>query len=151
MSDTISLVVPLVPVGQMRARHARRGNFSMTYKDNQQDSRENELRFFLRKYAPGVPWSGPVELCVKAYMPIPASWSKKKKEEALTGKIRPTVKPDFDNIIKHVKDVMNKIFWDDDKQVVGFLPGSGKYYSTKPRWEITVRKWVPAGGLLEVA
>lgn len=48
---------------------------------------------------------------------VPESWSKRETAAALAGEIRPTVKPDWDNIAK-VTDAMNKIVWTDDCQIV---------------------------------
>lgn len=146
----ISFTINLAPVGQMRARHSARGGFAKTYKAKEQRAREDKLRLFLHEHRPAEPFDCPVELCVKAYMPIPKSWPKKKRAQALAGTIRPTTKPDLDNIIKHIKDVMNELFWTDDKLVVGYGSGTGKFYSDQPRWEIVVREWQPSG-LLEVA
>lgn len=56
---------------------------------------------------------------------IPKSFSKKKHDLALGGYIRPTVKPDCDNIAKNINDAMNGIVFPDDKQIVC----------------LTVRKW----------
>lgn len=63
------------------------------------------------------PMTGPVELNVTAVMPVPASWSIKKQNAALVESIRPTVKPDFDNIEKVVADAIKGIVWIDDSQV----------------------------------
>ena len=51
-------------------------------------------------------------------MGIPSSFSKKKKEQALDGEIRPTKKPDVDNVLKAVMDALNGVWYLDDKQVV---------------------------------
>ena len=59
-------------------------------------------------------------------MPIPASWSKKKAEAAKKDAIRPTTKPDLDNILK-MMDALNGVAWKDDAQVVSVL--IQKYYS----------------------
>ena len=84
---------------------------------------------------------GPVFLGVRAYLPIPSSKPKKWKASALAGEIRPTIKPDLDNLLKHLKDCLTTMrFWEDDRQVVEYLPGTGKYYSDSPRWEIEIRR-----------
>jgi Holliday junction resolvase RusA-like endonuclease len=58
-------------------------------------------------------------------------------------------KPDLDNLLKQIKDCLTQMqFWTDDKLVVGYLPGVGKYYSDRPRWEIEIRPWAFAQGLL---
>lgn len=71
---------------------------------------------------------GPLDMTVFAFFPIPESWSIKKREAALAGDIRPTVKPDWENIGK-LTDAFNpvldrrskirvRIVWGDDAQVV---------------------------------
>ena len=45
-----------------------------------------------------------LDLRIVAYFTIPASASKKKKKQMEDGEIRPTKKPDMDNIIKVVAD-----------------------------------------------
>lgn len=65
---------------------------------------------------------------IVAYYPIPRSWSKKKRRAAADGEIRPTTKPDCDNVIKVVLDAMNGVAYYDDKQVVEV--SCKKYYSS---------------------
>ncbi len=55
--------------------------------------------------------------------------------------LRPVTKPDMDNLLKHVKDCLSmQRFWIDDRIVVGYLAGTGKYYSERPRWEIEIAR-----------
>lgn len=68
-----------------------------------------------------------LEINVIAYFPIPQSYSKKKHSEANCGDIRPTKKPDCDNIIKIVLDALNGVAYHDDKQVV--CVSCNKYYA----------------------
>lgn len=82
-------------------------------------------------YAPVVPIQGPIALSVTFHMPLPKSWPKWKKLAAIGGKIRPTSTPDIDNLLKLVQDAMNKIFWNDDSQIVEVQ--TAKYYSDEPR------------------
>ena len=73
---------------------------------------------------------------VKFYMPIPKSLSMKKQDE-LVGKYCDTG-GDVDNLLKSIFDALNKIAYNDDKQIVG---GSQyKYYSKMPRIEITLEE-----------
>jgi Holliday junction resolvase RusA-like endonuclease len=51
-------------------------------------------------------------------LPIPASWSKRKAADAITGHIRPTSRPDVDNYLKAILDAINSIVIADDAQVV---------------------------------
>lgn len=47
---------------------------------------------------------------------VPKSYSKKKRQEALEGKIRPS-KADIDNYIKSVLDGLNKVAYEDDRAI----------------------------------
>jgi Holliday junction resolvase RusA-like endonuclease len=51
-------------------------------------------------------------------LPIPASWSHRKAQEASLGLTLPTVAPDLDNLAKAVLDGCNGVVFEDDKQVV---------------------------------
>ena len=144
---SIQITIPIAPTGQMRARATVRGRHAMVYKAGEQQSREAALAAYLAPFRPVERLSGPLLLGVRAYLPIPKSKPKKFREAALRGLIAPTIKPDLDNIIKNIKDVMTNLgFWLDDKLIVGYLPGTGKYYSDRPRWEIEVRAWTPEAG-----
>ena len=71
-------------------------------------------------------------------MPTPTCWSKPKKEKAERGLIRPTVRPDIDNLVKIVLDGLNGVAFMDDKQVVELY--ATKWYSAEPRTEIMVEE-----------
>lgn len=64
------------------------------------------------------PFENAIRAEIKVFMPIPKSDSKKKRELKLSGKIRPTMKPDNDNIAKSVLDALNGVAYLDDKQIV---------------------------------
>ena len=59
----------------------------------------------------------------------------------LAGRIRPTVKPDWDNIGKIYSDALNNIIYPDDKQIVTGI--THKLYSETPRVVIDIRKFEP--------
>jgi Holliday junction resolvase RusA-like endonuclease len=80
------------------------------------------------------PLEGPLSLVLVAYMPVPASWSRKRQEAALRGEIRPG-KPDVDNLLKQI-DGLNTICWRDDSQIAEAT--ISKRYDLKPRLEIEV-------------
>jgi Holliday junction resolvase RusA-like endonuclease len=134
----MKFTIPIEPVGQMRARHASVGKFSRTYKAKQQQTAENRLLAFAAQHRPDEPMDGPLEVVVDAYMPIPKSMTKLKRSMALSGELRPTKKPDADNIAKHLLDCFNGIFWTDDKNIVGLMVR--KFYSDSPRWEVEIRQ-----------
>lgn len=62
-------------------------------------------------------FEGAVMVVIEAVFPIPKSWPRAKKAEAMAGKLPPG-KPDIDNILKVVLDGLNGIAYEDDKQVV---------------------------------
>lgn len=137
----LAFAVPIVPHAQMRAKHGRAGGFSRTYKDPRQVAEEQALLAHLVAYQPPEPFDGMLLLGVRAYMPIPASKPKRWKKNAALGLLRPVTKPDMDNLLKHVKDCLSmQRFWIDDRIVVGYLAGTGKYYSERPRWEIEIAR-----------
>lgn len=80
--------------------------------------------------------TGPVELKITAYMPVPKSWSVKLKQQALAEIILPTVKPDGSNILKSVEDGLNGIAYEDDKQITQATVC--KKYGAVPRVEVEI-------------
>ena len=68
-----------------------------------------------------------VSVSVSAFFPVPKSYSKKKREDCLERILRPDKKPDMDNILKVVLDALNKVAYEDDKQVVELI--GRKYYT----------------------
>ncbi|MDE5977460.1 MAG: RusA family crossover junction endodeoxyribonuclease, partial [Turicibacter sp.] len=67
---------------------------------------------------------------IKVIVPIPKSDSKKIRALKLSGQIRPTMKPDADNIAKSVLDALNGIAYVDDKQIVKLMVD--KWYGEEP-------------------
>ena len=63
------------------------------------------------------PAAVPLRVVVIATFLIPGSWSKAKREAALTGELHHINRPDVDNIGKML-DSCNKIVWCDDSQIV---------------------------------
>lgn len=59
----------------------------------------------------------PLKAIIDVFISTPKSFSKKKREQALKGEIRPLVKPDADNIAKNIDDALNGIAYPDDKQI----------------------------------
>lgn len=90
---------------------------------------------------------GPLVLDVCAYVAIPQSKPKRWKAAALAGTIRPTGKPDGDNLLKGVSDGLNLVIWTDDSQIVDAR--IRKWYSDAPRVVVTVAPEItePTGDL----
>ena len=81
-----------------------------------------------------------VDLEVIAYVKIPKSATKARRAKMLSGKIRPTTKPDWDNLGKLVSDALNGVAYDDDKRVVDARVR--KFYSDRPRTQVTISEAV---------
>ncbi len=79
----------------------------------------------------------PIDLRIRAYYSIPASASKKKQKQMEDGQIRPTKKPDWDNIGKIIADSLNKTAYRDDTQIVDAQVR--KFYSNNPRVEVIMQ------------
>lgn len=89
--------------------------------------------------------AGPLAVEMFAFLPIPASFSKRKRLDAIERRLRPTTKPDWDNIAK-VIDALNKVVWADDAAVVDGTVR--KFYGEKPELVIVVRALEPQAGRL---
>lgn len=81
------------------------------YRRPEVQATRNQLTLMMKKYRPKQPSDRPIRLVVCLYFNI----SKPKK---LWGKYK-TTRPDCDNYVKEIKDVMTDLkFWNDDAQVV---------------------------------
>jgi Holliday junction resolvase RusA-like endonuclease len=87
------------------------------------------------------PLEGALRVQVAAHFGIPASWSGKKKAAALAGEIRPTKRPDIDNVAKML-DGLNGIVFGDDAQIVSAV--IEKLYSDRPRLRVEIARYVAA-------
>lgn len=77
---------------------------------------------------------GPISLDVTFFMPIPTTYSKKKKA-SLMGQHH-FKKPDLSNMIKYLEDVCIGIIFRDDSTIVTIT--AKKIYSDIPRTEFTI-------------
>ena len=93
---------------------------------------------YLQKYGQPILLEGALRAELKAYYEIPKSTSKKQQQLMLEGKVRPTTKPDADNILKLALDALNSLAYKDDKQVVE--ANVNKYYAKEPFLSIKIEK-----------
>lgn len=80
---------------------------------------------------------------VDAFMPVPESWSMRKRIAAISGEIHHIGKPDLDNISKIALDSLNKIVWTDDSRIV--VLQTFKRYSAEPGLRVSVWAWDDVG------
>lgn len=78
-----------------------------------------------------------LDMRIKAFYPIAKSTSKKKRQQMIDGEIRPTKKPDADNVIKVIADSLNQVAYRDDAQIVDTM--FRKFYAEQPRVEILIQ------------
>ncbi len=124
----VTLAEPPIGKGRPRARivKPRHGpQFVNLYTPS--DTRRYEARLrdaALRAMRGQPPLEGPLAVTVWAYMAIPPSWPLKRQQAAYNGDIRPTGKPDDDNLAKAARDALNTTrkmgpgAWLDDAQIV---------------------------------
>lgn len=112
----IAITLPGKPRGKQRPFFTKKG-FGFTPKQTRvQEATVKSLAIAAMQGR--APFDGPVALDITACMEIPRSWSKKKQEAARSGALRPTGKPDCDNVLKLFADSMNGVVYRDDAQVV---------------------------------
>lgn len=104
------------PIGKGRPRFTRTGRVYTPTKTMEYENRIKQAAWSAMKRQSLEPTEKSVHLELAAYFPIPKSWTKKKKDQAINGVLKPN-KPDIDNILKAVLDGCNKIVYIDDAQV----------------------------------
>lgn len=77
-----------------------------------------------------------LEVWIDVHLPVPASWSRTKRDAALSGRLRPASRPDADNIAKAVTDGCNGVVWTDDSRIVEMH--IAKRYALEPRVAVCV-------------
>jgi len=135
----IAFTVPGQPVAKARARvyYDKRLGRSRGVTPKSTRRYEEAVAWYAQEAMRGLPpLRGPMALHVTLGMRMPASWSRKRKLEAATGKIAPTKKPDMSNLIKGIEDAMNHIVYHDDGQIVEHV--TRKQYCLEPHARITV-------------
>lgn len=136
----ITITLPGVPRGKERPRFGRgtTGAKAWAYPAKMTTAYERSLGWAAKTVMVGKPLlAGPLRLQMLAYMPIPLSWGKAMTAAAIEKKIRPTGRPDFDNLLK-VVDGLNGVVWTDDAHVVEAFVA--KYYGLKPHLVVMVEQ-----------
>ena len=135
------------PKGKGRPRFFRRGNFTGTYTPKETANYENLVRLSYVKEYPGESYlEGPLSMSIISFCSIPKSFSKVKQMQAENNDIHPIKKPDVDNLAKIIADSLNKIAYEDDKQIV--LLSVKKAYARQPKTVVEIKqiRGINAGG-----
>ncbi len=135
----IQFIVYGEPVAQGRPRMTVVKGRAMAFDPKKSRDFKGDVKAVAQNYVPEQMLQGPLELVIKIYRPIPKGMSKRKRELALSGDLRPTTKPDLKNYIAGVEDALEKMIYSNDSQVVSY-GDTGKWYGDPPRTEITVKE-----------
>lgn len=132
----IKFTIPGEPKGKGRPKFSRQGSFVKTYTPETTITYENWVKICFQGVQQQM-LDGQLGAVIKCYFPMPQSFSKKKREIALIGELRPTKKPDCDNIAKIILDALNGLAYKDDKNIVSCL--IEKWYGEEPRVEVEIK------------
>lgn len=129
---TIHITIPGVPIPKHRPRRSKWGGMYSDQKDEEKAWKQSAVvQFYRQRRCMGL-LDGPISLVCQFFMPIPKSLSKCNRAYLPPH----TKKPDLDNLVKWVKDCLNKIAWDDDAQVDSIT--ATKRYDDVPRTEVYI-------------
>ena len=142
-------IIPGPAVPQGRPRFSTAGGWPRAYDPPKSREYKELVRSYIMQQrraalkSKAMSWNdmlilGPVSVTITEHRKIPKAWSKKKKRDALDGKIRPVQKPDIDNIAKAILDAVKGQIWADDAQVIALT--ASKRYSDDPRVEIEIEE-----------
>ncbi|HBF8942198.1 TPA: RusA family crossover junction endodeoxyribonuclease [Clostridioides difficile] len=127
----VFLVVDGEPVGKERPR--MNSITKRTYTPNKTRDYEELIRWLYQSKVKHY-FEGYIKMTIRCYYSIAKSNSKKVKEQKRNNVLRPSKKPDIDNVVKIIADSLNEIAYKDDTQIVEVV--ASKYYSDKPRVEV---------------
>ncbi len=129
---SLSYTIYLLPKATPRPRSSSRGIF---YVKGASDNKK-----FFKKFIKDIDVdmiTTPCKFYCTSYLPIPKSMNPIERIIAEMGFIYPISKPDWDNLAKAYCDMIQGTLLYDDSLIVEGV--SKKYYSTKPRIEITIQ------------
>jgi Holliday junction resolvase RusA-like endonuclease len=129
--NKLSYIIYLLPKGTPRPRCGKHGVFyvkdAKKYKKLFEDfAKVNDITLI----------TTPTKFHCISYLPIPTTMKPVDKVLAELGFIRPTSKPDWDNLAKCYCDMIQDILLYDDSLIIE--GSSKKFYSVKPRIEVYI-------------
>lgn len=156
LQRAVAFTVEGLPIGKGRARVTSRGTYTpKKTRDWERRVRDAALLAMRGRSA----FVGPITVEATVYLPVPASWSGRRKAAALAGQEMPAKKPDIDNLLKACLDAMQPLVryhrnmpralsmplpcvFRDDSQVVDLI--ARKRYGEPARVELRVAEIGPA-------
>jgi Holliday junction resolvase RusA-like endonuclease len=135
----VVFTVPGAPRGKERPRATRQGR---VYTPEKTVNAEALIKLLAGDAMNGRPLlEGALEMLVEFVLPIPASFSKIKRAQAIAGTLAPLSKPDIDNGAKLVADALNGVVYKDDAAIVRMA--LVKRYGEVPATIVEVREMPP--------
>lgn len=134
--NVLKIEIPGDVQAQQRPKFSRYGNNVSVRDPKESKDYKSFVRLVASQVAPDTLITEEIRLKIDVYRKIPKSFSKKKHQQAVDGELRPTTKPDVDNLAKGIKDGLSKVIWHDDSQVTELFVR--KLYSENPRAEVTI-------------
>ena len=123
--------------GQGRPRTRLMGRTAVIYKADIDREYEQMIAWaYQMKHGNEEPIQGAFGIQIKAVLEPPKSASKKRQAQMLQGYIKPTTKPDTDNVVKAVLDALNGIAFEDDKNCISI--NGIKMYGDEERIEVVL-------------
>lgn len=133
----VQITVPGEPKGKERPRYSGKSGTIYTPNATLQYEKMVATAFKAECHGFKFPEGEPLDMRILAYLPVPQSDDAATRLKKLSGEIRPTKKPDWDNIGKIIADALNGVAYHDDAQVVDAQ--TRKFYSDNPRVEIIIQ------------
>lgn len=137
MMECVRLVVRGDPKGKERPRYSQKSGGMYTPAATTQYEKLIQVLYRQAYGAQMFPKGIPLDIRIRAFYRVPVSDSLSVRAKKLSGEIRPTIKPDWDNIGKIVADALNRVAYHDDAQIVDSQ--TRKFYSETPRVEILIQ------------
>jgi len=142
MTPAITFTIPGEAVGKGRPRASSIGGQIRMHTPAKTSRYESLVALAAQQAMVGrLPIDGPVELDIVIETVPAISWPKKRRESALEGELRPTSKPDADNVLKAIADACNGIVFGDDRQIIDVRVR--KFYAERAQTSVAVREWRP--------
>jgi Holliday junction resolvase RusA-like endonuclease len=132
--SAVTIVIGGPPTAKGRPRMTRRGFVYTPAKTRRYEAHGRLAAQQVMDRRP--PITVPVRAEITVDLPVPASWSGKRRDAALRGDIRPTTRPDCDNYVKAALDAINAIVVTDDALIVELA--AIKRYAAVPALTIVI-------------
>ena len=134
---TITMDLPFEPMPKLRPRFSIHHGRVLTHTPPKTKEFETMVAEYYRlAHSYTFEQHKPITVSIDFCLSVPASTSKKRKADMISGVIKHTVKPDIDNLTKAMLDALNGIAWYDDAQIT--MLHVSKSYAETPHIMIAI-------------